>query len=325
MKDNILYAFYLLREEMRKNSIELSTQDITPIEDAEIVIFNDMPAIIPQKKPGQRFYLIAFESIAVLPRNFNMKLYKHFDKVFTWKDDIVDNLRVFKINYSFYINPMEFLTLNDRKKMVSLVCNNKISTHNNELYSERIKVIEFFEQKHPEDLDLFGIGWDFAFGGYYIMKILEKFHLFKFFWGFIKFLKLDFLISKKYKCYRGSLSPKIPALRYYRFNICYENVYGEMGYITEKIFDCFFAGCIPIYLGAPNISDLIPTNCFIDKRNFKNYNDLYNFLKSMSEQEFNNYLKNISGFLKSEKAKCFTAEYFSEFITNNITRQEPAL
>ena len=48
------------------------------------------------------------------------------------------------------------------------------------------------------------------------------------------------------------------------FAICYENARDIPGYITEKIFDCFFAGCVPIYWGgAPNVTDHIPANTFI--------------------------------------------------------------
>lgn len=40
-------------------------------------------------------------------------------------------------------------------------------------------------------------------------------------------------------------------LRQYMFNICPENV-SVRGYVTEKLFDAFDAGCIPIYNGADN-------------------------------------------------------------------------
>jgi hypothetical protein len=60
-------------------------------------------------------------------------------------------------------------------------------------------------------------------------------------------------------------------LEKYKFSICYENARDTPGYITEKIFDCFFAGCVPIYWGANNITDHIPKECFIDKRDFEDY------------------------------------------------------
>lgn len=29
-------------------------------------------------------------------------------------------------------------------------------------------------------------------------------------------------------------------------------------YVTEKLYDAFVAGCVPVYYGAPNIEDLLP-------------------------------------------------------------------
>ena len=34
------------------------------------------------------------------------------------------------------------------------------------------------------------------------------------------------------------------------------------GYITEKIFDSFFAGVVPIYWGAENITDYVPKSLY---------------------------------------------------------------
>jgi alpha(1,3/1,4) fucosyltransferase len=40
-------------------------------------------------------------------------------------------------------------------------------------------------------------------------------------------------------------------LQSYRFNLCPENS-NYKGYVTEKIFDAIYAGCIPIYWGSDN-------------------------------------------------------------------------
>lgn len=77
------------------------------------------------------------------------------------------------------------------------------------------------------------------------------------------------------------------------------------GYVTEKIFDAFYALTIPIYWGAPNVTSYIPSNCFIDMRNFKNYDELYAFLTTMDEKSYNEYLTNIQLFLESNAFKSF--------------------
>jgi hypothetical protein len=106
----------------------------------------------------------------------------------------------------------------------------------------------------------------------------------------------------------------------FKYNICYENTFNINGYITEKIFDCFIAGCVPIYLGAPNISDYIPNNTFIDRRNFNSDYELIQFLKKINEFEYSDYQDNILNFLKSDKAKKFTSSYTSKFIVEKIAK-----
>ena len=83
-----------------------------------------------------------------------------------------------------------------------------------------------------------------------------------------------------FKTYQGSVEDKIAATRGYKFSICYENTRGVPGYITEKIFDSFQAGVVPVYLGAPNITDEVPAGCFIDRRKFSSYQKLHAYLRN---------------------------------------------
>ena len=89
----------------------------------------------------------------------------------------------------------------------------------------------------------------------------------------------------------------------YKFSICFENMSHQQGYITEKIRDSFKAKCVPIYRGAENITDYIPENCFIDYRKFKNNDNLLEYLNTMEESIYNNYITNIEYFLSTDDAK----------------------
>src|SRR5277367_5363493 len=129
----------------------------------------------------------------------------------------------------------------DQRKFCVIVCANKNSRHPKELYTLRHYVINFYEKNHPEDLDLYGPDW-------------KGLHIYK---GMIT----------------GSIRNKIETLRNYKFSYCYENMRDEPGYISEKIFNCFEAGCIPIYWGASNITHFIPSNCFISRTDFKTDED----------------------------------------------------
>ena len=73
------------------------------------------------------------------------------------------------------------------------------------------------------------------------------------------------------------------------------------GYVTEKLFDCFYAGTVPIYLGANDIAQLIPANTYIDFRQFQTILELRNYLYSLSEEDIQQYRVAARVFLQSEQ------------------------
>ena len=74
------------------------------------------------------------------------------------------------------------------------------------------------------------------------------------------------------------------------------------------------AGCIPVYLGAPNISDYIPSGCYIDFGVFSSYDELHNYLVGVSEDEFNSRQREIERFLNSKESNQFEANRFPDLI-----------
>ena len=111
----------------------------------------------------------------------------------------------------------------------------------------------------------------------------------------------------------GEIENKSEILKRARFSWCYENS-RQKNYITEKIFDCFTSGCVPIYYGAPNISDFVPNNCFIDRSKFKSTDEVHEFLMSLPDTD--EYLSNIKDFLPT--AGIFSHEHCAETIVNFI-------
>ena len=303
-RDNCLYGFYLLKKRLGENGIDLSTQDINLPSESQFIIYNELPKI-EDISTNKSNYLLIFESEVIRPDNWNLKNHKYFKKIFTWNDKFVDNKKYFKINFSGKIPTDLNFNLNKKNKLCTMIAGHKLKSHPLELYTERIKAIRWFEQNHPEDFDLYGIGWD----KYYFKGILSRLN---------RFDTLRKILKPRYPSYKGSIESKKEVYKKYKFAICYENAKDIPGYITEKIFDCFFAGCVPIYWGAPNITDHIPANTFIDKRNFKTYEELYNYLKNMSDEEYINYLDAIKDFIKSDKIYPFSAECFAETLINEI-------
>ena len=122
------------------------------------------------------------------------------------------------------------------------------------------------------------------------------------------------IFAPSYSSFLGRVGSKREALEQYKFSICYENARDIPGYVTEKIFDCFLAGCIPIYWGANDIADFVPAECFIDKRKFETYQDLYVFLDTMSDEMYFEYVANIDNFLRSQQILQFSSQYFADVL-----------
>jgi alpha(1,3/1,4) fucosyltransferase len=115
-------------------------------------------------------------------------------------------------------------------------------------------------------------------------------------------------------------SEKLSVLKNYRFCVCFENTHTTPGYITEKIFDTFAGGCVPIYWGPENVEKYIPKECFIDYRDFNTNEELYQYITTMTKERYEEYLDNIARYLTSEAASLFSVEYFEQLLYEAANR-----
>lgn len=308
-RDNCLEPFRLMQEEFQKHGWAMHTQDyffnnqITP----DAVLFMEIPKKtiqgIIEKWEKTVPYAIICECEAIMPHNWTFTKHEQFKKIFTWRDDLVDNKKYFWTKDSpCLVNPVYRKTIFADKKLCTLINSNKTSLHPSELYSKRVEVIAWFEKHHPNDFDFYGYGWDKKKFRYPLLKPLNR----------VPFL--SHLLRPRFKCYKGSVTLKYAILDQYKFAICFENAKNICGYFTEKLFDCFLAGCVPIYQGASNITDYIPKNCFIDFNDFSSMQELYAYLKQMPEEEYQQYLNNIDCFINAKEAEIFKPEYFAKTI-----------
>lgn len=161
-------------------------------------------------------------------------------------------------------------------------------------------------------MDLFGWGWSPS-----VRKKAKEFLL-----NMIRDIKGETASPwswTKYRVHKGYAERKLETLRNYKFSICYENARDIPGYITEKMFDCFLAGTVPIYLGWDGVAGYIPRGCFIDKSQFADYESLYHYISTMEEPEYNGYLSAIDDFLKGPQSTLFDAAAFAETVASVIT------
>jgi hypothetical protein len=180
----------------------------------------------------------------------------------------------------------------------------------NELYTERMRAVAYFSQFG--EVDLYGTGWNepsWRLGRTHMPYTFTRLHRTALtHWQKIK---PDPLLQAARSVYHGKTDSKSATLGNYTFSLCFENMI-LTGWITEKIFDCFFAGTVPIYLGAPDIQDHIPQDCFIDMRRFPDYTSLRRYLQSLTPAQVEEMRLCARQFLASHQFEPFTKRAFAE-------------
>jgi len=321
-RDSYFQPFIYLREKLRLIGYKLEMSDGHSLENCAWVWFFDAESIVTKKgfakckgvvksivkkqrnrnlyreclEEGmdKKMVLFLWEPPSVSPGNWDQELHKLFPRIFTWNDNYVDGCKIIKMNIP---QPSQFPSMPkiafENQKLLVNISTNRFSRHPRELYSARRASIRHFEQTHPENFDLYGIGWNSP------VNILET------------ILPLK---RRIYPSYQGTVQNKWDVLPKYRFSICYENIHGEPGYVTEKIFDSMRANCVPIYWGAPNIADYVDTGAFVDRREFRTNFELESYLVNMNEKEYTHYLDNIQYYLNGNRFKKFLPENFADTI-----------
>lgn len=223
---------------------------------------------------ADRIAVALYEPPIVEEFAYDQKNHRAFKVIFTWSKDLLElggRYREFVFPQAEALPREPAPQFQDRK----LICNfsaNKTSIHPDELYTARIKTIKFLEQHCLDEFDHYGARW-----------------------------------TQEYRSWRGKVENKITTMSSYRFNLCYENAQNLRGYLTEKIFDAFHSGCVPVYLGAPDIEEMIPSNTFIDRGKFSSDGELLEFLRGVDEPHWKTFLEAAWQFLMSDTYQKYTS------------------
>ena len=292
-RDNLMVPFFEMKQEFERRGDQLHTIDIYNFEEIDFFLFFVIDWKIVQKviKAGKANCMIYCnaEPPVVDKRNTPegyRKLKRIFPYILTWNDDWLDNETIFKRNLPHYFTDERIGNLPfEKKSLITCISGNKSSSHPDELYSERERAISYFEEKYPDQIEFYGVGWD----------------------------------KRKHKCYGGKVDNKANIYHQFKFAICYENMKNIKGYVTEKIFDCLTSGIVPIYKGASDICKYVPKECFISLEDFESYDDLAEYLIHMRKEEYEEYLKSADHFLKSEQSAEFSGATYAGYIYDSIS------
>lgn len=329
-RDNCLEPYFKLRQRCAELGYEFIGVTDQHIEDCRWLIFWDAWSVTPKgllpralhqlrtrksgtsprnllkeaKRAGigDRLALVIFEPPPVCPANYDPAVHDQFAVIFTWDPTLVDNKKYFQ----FYgPNPTEFSPVTrvpyaNRKLLVD-ISSYKFLSHERELNTERRALIRYFQVRYPEEFDLYGEGWNPTLLQYLYRRLVGHKNEREFF-----------------PAYRGRAGQKSDVYPHYKFGICYENTRDQPGYISLKIFDCLRCGVVPIYWGAPDITDFVDKEAFIDRREFRSNEELGTFLSSVTEERHNQYVRAAHAYLSTPKFHQFLSENFVNTIVSAL-------
>jgi len=311
---NPTYTNRALREAFITHGIELNNPDVNVGKKIEFNLFHDGQATpIDQNELN---FLIATENPYICPKNVDKIYLSQFTRVFTWNRNLMNlpNTSLVMIpNQISNSSEISHPNFSNRKIFACIINANKGFQEkvNGDLYKERLAVIKWYEDNFPELFSLFGLGWNKPPPAHTIPeKFIRR----------LKRLATQTFNYKPFPSYKGEVINKSDVYKNTKFAYCYENAANLPDYISEKIFDAFLSGCVPIYWGSNTISERVPKNCFIDRRDFKNTAEVNKFLLEITEKEYQSYQGNISSYMKSTKSLLFDTTNYVNTILNQVLK-----
>jgi hypothetical protein len=282
-RDDTLAPFVRLRHSEQEQGASLRTADYLmrndnqgrPADYYSLGVLENYKILLARSEVTLRAFVI-LEPPVVDPRLYRAlpELTSAFERVYVHNTSgdgySLKNVQQLKLHKLHWPQPRKevILTLWNRRdrldRIVVINGNHRPRPVKGELYSKRIEAMTALAKLGV--VDLYGRGWEQ--------------------WWSRSSMWLPYWRNRQslMGIYKGACDSKFEVLSQYKFCLCFENM-AMQGYITEKIFDCFYAGTIPLYLGATDIADLIPADAYIDCRRFSSWEQMsYAIAKLPSEK-----------------------------------------
>jgi len=299
--------YRMLRDCFREAGIELSTADMNR---GREVLF-ELHVNARRSLPECPAYAYLYEDPIVRPLNGDPAWLSRYRKVFTSNETLINQRQILRLDYPNDLGLRAVPDFTGRDQFCVMIASNKALRHPDprNLHDKRIEIIRFFEKNAPALFALYGKGWNIpAVRPGLAGRLIKRVHQWR----------SRIYPGQPFPSYRGVVRSKAEVLDRARFSICYENSRGSPGYLTEKIFDCFTSGCVPVYIGTANVAELVPEGCYIDGDRFRNPAELLCFLQSVDAARYALYQAEIRRFLASPESVRFTNEHFCRFLVDVI-------
>lgn len=312
-RDDTLAPFIRLRAALERQGVSLHTADYLPQQMQEQVsdyyslgVLDNYRELGTRNDVRLRAFAI-FEPPVVAPHLYQAlpELTAAFERVYIHNTEgdgySLKGVDQSKLRKLYWPQPhkdvlVDFWSRKERlNRIVMINGNHKPVSRDSELYSTRIEALAALAVFGK--VDLYGRGWE---------RWWSRNAMWLPYWRHRKMLM---------SIYKGSCISKYEVLSQYTFALCFENM-AMKGYITEKIFDCLYAGSIPLYLGAKDISDLIPEEVYIDCRKFATWAEMHDRVMGMSDTEIRSMREAGRAFIQGEQGARYYDALLAIFISS---------
>lgn len=250
---------------------------------------NDEKLLMMRRKLNKFSILYRSEPFCVLPVAYKSETIALYSSIISFgKSEVMND----GMHWPQYFPSDEQLGwgVHDRFPRAALVNANKLNLSSSELYSLRRESI-----KKIKGIDLFGENWNSNFRDRIKVLAIEV----------MKDPTRHLIAALTHSRYwfanwpeTASPADKISIMQRYKFALVIEN---ELSYMSEKLFDAFFAGCIPIYVG-PEVTDYkVPKELVIQCQ--PTLKSLAEGFEIAMQTNFENYQEKLKNWLKSDSMK----------------------
>lgn len=241
--------------------------------------------------PKESRFLIVQEPEVVLPDNYSTKNLEFFGAVIRVGRKPVKDM--YTLDWpQFWPNGLPTANSENRAQTGAvLIAGNHLSFIKGELYSLRRKCAHKLQ-----NLEVYGRGWN---RGYLVKLKIIVIN----FGEFVQFRKK--LSTQSLSCWfkhleKSVVSPvnKLEVLQNFKVTLVIEN---SQEFLSEKLFDAFFAGCIPVYVG-PQVSEyLIPETLVVQCE--PNIRSIAEGIRTAEGMDYQSWRKELDLWLNSAETK----------------------
>jgi hypothetical protein len=247
--------------------------------------------LVKAKRKGIKRALIVQEPKIVLPKNWSSGVRRKFSTVIEVGNPKATTVVNWPQSWPQSLPEIATIDATRRTDCAVMIQARKFSFVSGQLYSLRTELVSTDTR-----VKVFGPGWDQKCFRVWLRLIAE------FKYAVSAGAPMDFTTLRtafvKPLNWEGAVEDKISAMTEFRVAIIIEN---SLGYTSEKIFDAFFAGCIPVYVGPALDVFEIPTDLYV--KSAAEANSISEGISIALEMDYDNWLTSVRGYLASKQTR----------------------